>query len=128
MSKIAAPIEEISDFGTQWFKDNHNGRKINLSLIISKQNIPDAREVRKLFPPKQFQFRLRPYIPTFNGQDNALEPIEQEELNAVRNQFIENGFDVGAWPVPTKIEQRFNLVANSSLARYQGQVKDLRWK
>ncbi len=113
-----ASYEEIRTAAEHWRNLNPEGRKINLSLILSGQTPCEVNDVYEIFPPELFRFRFRNYVPTENGKKNLLVEIDPERMKKIKDGFEEKGYDVGDWATPTPIEQRFKLAGNVTRRRY----------
>lgn len=113
-----ASFSEIRDCAEYWKLQNPNGRKINLSLILSEDNPVDVDDVCGYFSSELFRFRFRNYMPTENGNSSNLVTITRAKLENLMKQFSDYGYEVGTWATPTLIEQKFGLAANVTLSRY----------
>lgn len=113
-----------SDFATVkrvaeiWRSKNPNGRKVNLSLILTEESIFNIEHVVNQFPAELFRFRFREYVPTVNGTSHQLSRISAERLLSIKGQFRTYGYDVHDDATPTSTEQKFGLVANSIRRMY----------
>jgi adenine C2-methylase RlmN of 23S rRNA A2503 and tRNA A37 len=117
-----ASFEELRNVSEYWKEKNPDGRKINLSLILTQDTPVDADLASKFFSPELFRFRLRNYVPNQHGMENNLRPITRERYDETRKSFEDKGYEVGDWATPTPIEQRFGLSSNVTLRRYLNMV------
>ncbi len=113
-----ASYEEMRTAADYWRTLNPQGRKINLSLILSSQTPCEVSEVYQVFPPALFRFRFRNYVPTDNGRRNLLVEIDQERMSRIKESFEEKGYEVGDWATPSQMEQKFQLAGNVTRRRY----------
>lgn len=113
-----ASFAKLRDAAALWRTKNPQGRKVNLSLIITGDDCCAANEVRDLFPPELFRFRFREYVPTRHGTENHLSSATAERLAAINADFAAAGYEVGDWASPTPIERKFGLASNAIRQRY----------
>ncbi len=113
-----ASFQELRDAAQYWKNNNPYGRKINLSLILSRDTPCNAYEVYPLFPPDLFRFRFRPYVQTRNGHQQGLLPVDNTFIETIKKDFENNGYEVGDWALPTPTEQKFGLASNSIRRTY----------
>jgi adenine C2-methylase RlmN of 23S rRNA A2503 and tRNA A37 len=118
-----ASFREIQKAADYWKSKNPEGRKINMSLILTADVPCDANDIYNLFPPDLFRFRFRNYVPTEKGANNSLDTITKSGFEQIKANFKEKGYDVGEWATPTPIEQRFCLASNVTRRRYLKMVK-----
>jgi adenine C2-methylase RlmN of 23S rRNA A2503 and tRNA A37 len=111
-----ASFEEIRDAAFYWRNKNPNGRKVNLSLMMTKDNPLDFNIIKKYFPPELFRIRLRNYVKI--SIRNYLETMGKEKFNDILNSLKENNYETGNWATPTAIEEKFSLASNVTLKRY----------
>jgi hypothetical protein len=97
-------------------------RKVNLSLLVTRDMPCDASEAIKHFPPELFRFRLREYVPTANGSWNRIEPPEPGRFAEIVADFAAHGYEVSDAGRPTPTERKFGLVANSIRRLYRQQT------
>ena len=113
-----ASYAEIRDTAEYWRNLNPEGRKFNLSLILSGETPCEINDVYEKFPPELFRFRFRNYVPTENGKRNLLVEIDPERMKRIKDSFEEKGYEVGDWATPTLTEQKFGLAGNVTRRRY----------
>ena len=113
-----ASYEELLAAAEYWKDLNPEGRKVNLSLILSDQTPCKVDDVYGIFPPELFRFRFRNYVPTENGKRNLLTEISTERMKRIKESFELKGYEVGAWATPTPTELRFGLAGNVTRRRY----------
>lgn len=113
-----ASHEELLAAAEYWKDLNPEGRKVNLSLILSDQTPCEVDDVYRIFPPELFRFRFRDYVPTENGKRNLLTEISAERMKKIKESFELKGYEVGAWATPTPTELRFGLAGNVTRRRY----------
>lgn len=113
-----ASYQEIRNAAEYWRTLNPQGRKWNLSLILSGETPCEVDQVYEIFPPELFHFRFRDYLPTENGRKNLLYQIDPQKMKIIKENFAEKGYGVGDWATPTPIEQKFGLVGNVTRKRY----------
>jgi hypothetical protein len=113
-----ASFQEIRDAAQYWRTANPDGRKINLSLMLTKQNPINIQTAVDNFPPELFRFRFRNYVPTQNGLQNNLDTIAEQRFKEIYKEFQDRGYEVGTWATPTPVEQKFGLASNVTLRRY----------
>ena len=113
-----ASFQQIREAAEHWKHLNPQGRKMNLSLILSKEVPCNANDVSHIFPPELFRFRFRPYVPTYNGSKHGLLPVDKALLEAVKKDFESYGYEIGDWAIPTPTEQKFGLASNIIRKKY----------
>ncbi|MBU1974839.1 MAG: radical SAM protein [Nanoarchaeota archaeon] len=114
-----ASFKELRKAADYWKTQNPNGRKINLSLIMTEDVSVNIDEISDIFPSELFRFRFRNYVETEHGLSQGLETITQNRFDVLAKQFQDRGYEVGTWATPSPVEQRFGLASNVSLRRYQ---------
>ena len=115
-------FKDIRNVGEYWRNSVPDGRKVNLSLILTDDVPVDVSDARDILPTELFRFRFRNYVPTQYGIDNGLEVIGKGKFDLIYTSFEDNGYDVSEWGTPTKTEQRFGLASNVTRRRYQQMV------
>jgi adenine C2-methylase RlmN of 23S rRNA A2503 and tRNA A37 len=123
--KLAASLAEIREGVDMWTEVNPqpNGRKVNLSLILTQDTPADPEELARFLPPELVNVRLRDYIPTQSGGNSGLETIQDERYKDLAERFRSFGYVASEIARPTTTEHRFRLVSNSTLTRYLEQTK-----
>jgi len=114
-----ADFAGIRRAGELWREHNPNGRKVNLSLMVT--DCLDAKQARKAvgdFPPELFRFRLREYVPTVNGCRFLLASPPAGRFRQLMEEFRSLGYEVSDAGRPSPVERRFNLVANAIRRMY----------
>ena len=118
-----ATLLQIQKAADYWRKTNPEGRKINLSLILTNDVPVNVLDVKGILPPDQFRFRFRNYVKTDNGKTHRLETITKERYQEIFKQFQDEGYDVGTWATPTPMEKKFGLASNVTLRRYKQMIE-----
>ena len=118
-----ADFATISEAGARWRQKNPLGRKINLSLMIVGNEPCDPSLLTEIFPPEHFRLRFREYVPTINGGQHQLKAVSKERMTQIMAEAGEVGYQVGDWAIPTPIERRFGLAANTIRQRYLDMVQ-----
>lgn len=113
-----AEFVAIRNAAESWRIKNPLGRKINLSLILTDDRLVEVAHVAAIFPPELFRFRFREYVPTEHGKSHALNRVSATRLAAIKESFLEQGYEVGDWGSPTSTEWRFGLTGNVIRYRY----------
>lgn len=108
-----AGFREIREVAEMWGRKNPNGRKVNLTLLLTNSMPCDAAEAARFFPPDLFRFRLRPYVPTRHGDFCRIWPMSAERMNQVKDDFAAHGYEVGDWATPSPVERKFGLVGTA---------------
>lgn len=107
-----ADFSGIRKAGETWRDRNPNGRKVNLSLIVTSDMPCEPADVVGVFPPDLFRFRFREYVQTRNGAGNGLAIVTAPRLVAIKKKFASHGYEVGDWASPSPTERAFGLAAN----------------
>lgn len=107
-----ANFKMIRDTAELWRAINPNGRKINLSLILTSEMDCDVGKISSIFPSEMFRFRFREYVPTKNGSDNGLDRVSLERITEIKDRFLEKGYEITHFASPTEVERKFNLASN----------------
>lgn len=107
-----ADFSGVRKAGEDWKARNPNGRKVNLSLIVTDDMPCDADEVVGIFPPELFRFRFREYVQTRNGIESGIKVASAARLATIKEKFAANGYEVGDWASPSPTERKFGLAAN----------------
>jgi hypothetical protein len=118
-----AGFKAIREAAEGWRKKNPDGRKVNLSLIITSAMDIDPANVVDHFPAELFRFRFREYVPTESGAASLLRPSSATRLAVIKEAFAENGYEVSDWASPSPIEKKFGLAANVIRKRYLEMTK-----
>lgn len=121
-----AGFGEIREAAETWRRKNPNGRKINVSLILTSGMAADVDDVFNRLPPDLFRFRFRDYVPTAHGESNGLAVIQSSRLSDIKDRFRERGYDAGDWASPTPTEWRFGLAGNVIRRMYLEMTKRAR--
>lgn len=121
--KAAASITEVREGIEIWTELNPEGRKANLSLILTEDTPADPEELARALPPELVNVRLRDYIPTQSGANNELEELSEAHYRELAERFLDFGYSVSEIARPTSTEHRFRLVSNSTLSRYLEQTR-----
>ncbi len=111
-------MDGIRKLAERYYALNSDGRKINLSLILSDDTPCDVNDVEAVLPPDLFRFRFRPAIETQHGRQNSLRRIDPDKMELTKRQFEDYGYSVDDAATPTEIELKFGLVANVTRKRY----------
>lgn len=111
-------FEDIRKIGEQWKQNNPWGRKINLSIILSRETPCNMGNIRNVLTPEYFNIRLRNYVPTVNGSLNNLMIKEDRDIERLKDEFRNGGYFVIDDARPTKTEFRYSLASNVTLKRY----------
>lgn len=115
-------LAEIAKRLLQWRNAIPTGRKPNVSMIVDESNPLSPGELVPLIPPELTNIRLRPYVPTINGDAHTLVVASLEKLRNATLAFENAGYTVFNTATPTPTEWRFSLSANSELERYRRRV------
>jgi hypothetical protein len=118
-----ASMHNIREAAYYWRERDPFKRKINLSLVLTKDNPVSIGDVKDILPTELFQFRLREYMPTENGESNSLKTTVAGELDRIVTEFKDAGYDISTSGVPTPIEKRFGLASNVTLRRYKRMLR-----
>jgi hypothetical protein len=121
--KIAAGIQlatfdEILSAGMLWKTANPNGRRVNLSLIMTEQTPCDPDVIAQWFPPELFRIRLRSYVPTERGRHKKLAPKTQNATDQIKARLRTLGYNNLDWAMPSPTEKRYALASNTFLRRF----------
>lgn len=111
-------MDGIRDLAERYYTLNPDGRKINLSLILSNDTPCDVQDVSHILPPDLFRFRFRPAVETKHGQKKGLQTMSPEKMAGIKREFEDSGYDVDDAATPTATELKFGLVANVTRRRY----------
>ena len=103
-------------------KENPDGRRVNLSIILSEETPCDASDVDGKLPPELFNIRIRKYVATVRGRQNGLHMTDNARIESLKASFREKGYAVIDEAMPTEMELRFGLASNVTRRRYIGMV------
>ena len=118
-----AGFEKIRQAAELWRSKNPQGRKINLSLMLTDRMACDIRGLSSLFPPRLFRLRLREYVPSSNGESRGLRIVTPIRLSSLANEAQALGYEAGDWASPTPTERKFGLAANAIRQQYLDMLK-----
>ncbi len=125
--RIAGPhvanFQQIREAAEAWRQINPQGRKINLSVILTETMPCDVEAAMALFPPDLFRFRFRQYVPTETGKANNLKTVEASRFADIKQAFADREYEVGDWATPTPIEWKFGLAGNVIRRMYLDMVR-----
>lgn len=107
-----AGFRQIREAAAKWQAKHADGRKVNLSLMLTADMSCDAAAIAAIFPAELFRFRFREYVPTRHGSGNGLKKIDSERLTSVKDAFRERGYEVYDWATPSPTEWKFGLAGN----------------
>ncbi len=113
-----ASFATIRRTAERWRSIHPEGRKINLSLILTNKTPCDVDKIADIFPAELFRFRFREYVPTSNGEDNGLNVILPSTLAKIKNEFGLRGYEITDWASPSPVEKKFSLTGNAIRKMY----------
>lgn len=113
-----ASFAEIRSQAEKWFSIVSNGRKFNISLMMTEDIPFDVRVIEEHFSAEMFRIRLRMYVPTTYGKECQLQTATIDTYQSIKERLERSGYDTGDWAIPTAIEQRFGLASNVTRKRY----------
>lgn len=89
-------MEEIAEFGREWFEPGD--RKVTLNFALAEGYPLDPKGVRSIFDPQYFLIKLTPVNPTNRAEENELrtviDPEDPASGEGVVKAFEEQGFEV----------------------------------
>jgi 23S rRNA (adenine2503-C2)-methyltransferase len=95
-------LEEISEYGKNWFK--RGDRKITLNFALTEESIIDIDVLRQYFDPGLFFIKLTPLNPTNNALKNGYKSgITKENVKSLKlvSELRNTGYDaivsIGEW-------------------------------
>ncbi len=117
-----ASFDQLRASAEQWANQNPEGRRINLSIILSEDTPCDVRDVYGTLPPELFNMRIRKYVATAHGRQNGLHTADDARIRRIQESFREKGYSVRDEAMPTAVELRSGLASNVTRRRYIGMI------